>query len=169
MNLTTAKNSRYFRFSCLFPLPVSDSFVLPYLLLTNWYKNLRIPQPTASVRYNLPLPTLEPHQIDHDYFTRFRKQSGAMDPNIQLLLDEIKSVKATVNGVESRVGAVETSLAAESPPWTVLSLIGSVAWRMPSRCSTIGGLPWMRLWRNSDPRSAPCASRRERLRRCAKR
>ena len=33
-----------------------------------------------------------------------------MDPNFQLLLDEIKSVKATVNGVESRVGTVETSL-----------------------------------------------------------
>ena len=33
-----------------------------------------------------------------------------MDPNIQLLLDEIKSVKTAVNGVESRVGAVETSL-----------------------------------------------------------
>ena len=33
-----------------------------------------------------------------------------MDPNFQLLLDEIKFVKATVNGVESRVDAVETSL-----------------------------------------------------------
>ncbi|CAD6336222.1 unnamed protein product [Miscanthus lutarioriparius] len=33
-----------------------------------------------------------------------------MDPNFQLLLDEIKSVKTTVNGVESRVDAVETSL-----------------------------------------------------------
>jgi hypothetical protein len=33
-----------------------------------------------------------------------------MDPNFQLLLDEIKSVKTAVNGVESRVGAVETSL-----------------------------------------------------------
>ena len=33
-----------------------------------------------------------------------------MDPNFQLLLDEIKSVKAAVNCVESRVGAVETSL-----------------------------------------------------------
>ena len=33
-----------------------------------------------------------------------------MDPNFQLLLDETKSVKATVNRVESRVGAVETSL-----------------------------------------------------------
>ena len=33
-----------------------------------------------------------------------------MDPNFQLLLDEIKSVKAAVNRVESRVSAVETSL-----------------------------------------------------------
>jgi len=33
-----------------------------------------------------------------------------MDPNFQLLLDEIKSMKAAVNGVESHVGAVETSL-----------------------------------------------------------
>ena len=33
-----------------------------------------------------------------------------MDPNFQLLLDEIKSVKAAMNGVESRVGTVETSL-----------------------------------------------------------
>jgi hypothetical protein len=33
-----------------------------------------------------------------------------MDPNFQLLLDEIKSVKTAVNVVESRVGAVEKSL-----------------------------------------------------------
>ena len=33
-----------------------------------------------------------------------------MDPNFQLLLDEIKSVKTAVNGVESRVSAMETSL-----------------------------------------------------------
>ncbi|CAD6273325.1 unnamed protein product [Miscanthus lutarioriparius] len=33
-----------------------------------------------------------------------------MDPNFQLLLDEIKSVKTAVNGVESCVSAVETSL-----------------------------------------------------------
>ena len=91
---------------CLYLIP--PFFLDP--LLTNWYQSLRIPQSTASIRCNLPLPTLEPHQIDHDYFTRFRKQSGAMDPNIQLLLDEIKSVKTAVNGVESRVGAVETSL-----------------------------------------------------------
>jgi len=34
-----------------------------------------------------------------------------MDPNFQRLLDEIKSVKTAVNSVESRVGAVESSLA----------------------------------------------------------
>ena len=33
-----------------------------------------------------------------------------MDPNIQLLLDEIKSVKTAVNGIKSRVSAVETLL-----------------------------------------------------------
>ena len=36
-----------------------------------------------------------------------------MDPNFQLLLDEIKSVKTVVNGVESHVGAVEMSLGSQ--------------------------------------------------------
>jgi len=33
-----------------------------------------------------------------------------MDPNLQRILDEIKTVKAAVDGVDSRVGAVEVSL-----------------------------------------------------------
>lgn len=36
-----------------------------------------------------------------------------MDPTFQLILDEIKSVKAAVNGVDSRVGAVEVSLGSQ--------------------------------------------------------
>jgi len=35
---------------------------------------------------------LEPHEIFHDHFTRFRKQRGDMDPNTKLILDELRSV-----------------------------------------------------------------------------
>ena len=32
---------------------------------------------------------LEPHEIIHDHFTRFRKQLGDMDSNTKLILDEL--------------------------------------------------------------------------------
>ena len=53
--------------------------------------------------------TLEPHQIDHEHFTRFRKQLGAMDPNTKLIIDELKSVQ---NNLTNRIGAVESSIGA---------------------------------------------------------
>ena len=53
--------------------------------------------------------TLEPHQIDHEHFTRFRKQLGAMDPNTKLILDELKSVQSNLT---SRIDAVEHSIVA---------------------------------------------------------
>lgn len=38
---------------------------------------------------------MEPHQI-HNHFTWFQKELGAMDPNLQLLFDEIKSIDGNV-------------------------------------------------------------------------
>lgn len=36
---------------------------------------------------------LDPSQIHHHHYTRFRKLRGAMDPNIQLVLDELKGMR----------------------------------------------------------------------------
>ena len=58
--------------------------------------------------------TLEPHQIDHEHFTRFRKQLGAMDPNTKLILDELKLVQTNLTNrivvVESSIGSRVESL-----------------------------------------------------------
>ena len=50
---------------------------------------------------------MEPHHIDHEHFTRFRKQLGAMDPNTKLILDELKSVQLHLT---NRIDAVEHSI-----------------------------------------------------------
>jgi len=52
---------------------------------------------------------MEPHQIDHEHFTCFRKQLGTMDFNTKLILDELKSVQSNLT---NRIDAVEHSIAA---------------------------------------------------------
>jgi len=41
--------------------------------------------------------TLEPHQIHHTHFTRFRRTLGAMDPQLKVILDEIQKSKEDFN------------------------------------------------------------------------
>lgn len=36
---------------------------------------------------------LEPQEIHHDHFTRFRQTLGAMDPQLKIILDEIQKLK----------------------------------------------------------------------------
>ena len=54
---------------------------------------------------------LEPHEIIHDHFTRFRKHIEAMDSNTKLLLDELKSVKISLESpLDGQIREVEASL-----------------------------------------------------------
>jgi len=59
-------------------------------------------------------PYIEPHQIDHDHFTRFHCKLGAMDPNTKLLIDEMKAMRTVlerrIGGMESSISKVEASL-----------------------------------------------------------
>jgi len=68
--------------------------------------------PCAEIVAGVPL---EPHDIIHDHFTRFRKQLGDMDSNTKLILDELRSVQANLtarmdlmeSSVGKRVGSLE--------------------------------------------------------------
>ena len=57
---------------------------------------------------------LEPHQIKHDHFTRFRHNLGAMDPNFKIMFDELKAMRGSVDGLKGslteRISGVEKSL-----------------------------------------------------------
>ena len=57
---------------------------------------------------------MDPHEIDHNYFTRFRKQLGAMDPNLKLILDEFKVVRGSVSYSQTsltlQIETVETNI-----------------------------------------------------------
>jgi hypothetical protein len=59
--------------------------------------------------------TLEPHHIDHEHFTRFRKHLGAMDPNTKLILDELKSVQTNLTNRIASARSSHPSAPALSP------------------------------------------------------
>ena len=57
---------------------------------------------------------MDPHEIDHNHFTRFGKQLGAMDPNLKLILDEFKVVRGSVSYLQTsltlQIETVETNI-----------------------------------------------------------